>query len=576
MKLSAVVAAARRRRCVRTENHRHRTSRLPRRQQTLRTLTIVGTNDLHGALERLPLLAGYIANVRAARLADGGGVLLVDAGDLFQGTLESNLTEGADVVRAYNQMGYAAAAIGNHEFDYGPIGAAATPQSPADDPRGALKARVGEAHFPFLVSNIHDAITGKRPDWPNLQSSRLIDVAGIHVGIVGASTSQTPYTTMSANFVGLTMVPTARAIADEAKSLRARGAQVVVVTAHLGGKCNDLDQPADISSCDRNEELFAVLDELPKGLVDVFVAGHTHAAVAHQIDGIAVIESYSSGRAFGRVDLHVTDTGVTEAKIHKPELVCPVDKDQNPAPVVDCKPGPYEGNEVVPDSAVQAIVDEALARASVRRSEKLRVTLTSAITKSYATESSEGDWFADLMLAARSDVDIALTNGGGLRANIPAGELTYGRLFEAMPFDNRFTIVELRGKQVRRLVTSNLEHGGSILSWAGLTVKARCKANALDVVIKIGGKALDDEATYKLATSDFLASGADGVIGRLKLPASSIKTTDVMIRDAMADVLRRSKGTIDPEQRYGTAHSRRIDIEGGRPITCGGKSGDPD
>src|SRR5262252_10806298 len=91
-----------------------------------RTLTIIGTSDLHGSLERLPLIAGFIANVRAVRAADGGGVLLVDGGDLFQGTLESNLGEGADMVRAYNQLGYAAAAIGNHEFDYGPEGPAVT------------------------------------------------------------------------------------------------------------------------------------------------------------------------------------------------------------------------------------------------------------------------------------------------------------------------------------------------------------------------------------------------------------------------------------------------------------------
>src|SRR4051812_17627432 len=69
------------------------------------TLTIIGTNDLHGQLQRLPLLAGFVDNVRAARAADGGGVLLLDGGDMFQGTLESNLAEGADIVKAYNQMG---------------------------------------------------------------------------------------------------------------------------------------------------------------------------------------------------------------------------------------------------------------------------------------------------------------------------------------------------------------------------------------------------------------------------------------------------------------------------------------
>src|SRR5882672_11143215 len=168
-----------------------------------RTISIVGTNDLHGALDRLPLLAGFIANLRAARAADGGGVLVVDAGDLFQGTLESNLAEGADVVRAYNAMGYAASAVGNHEFDYGPEGPAVTAQSVEDDPRGALKARVREAKFPFLVANILDDKSGERIKWQNMPPSTLVEVAGTLIGIVGASTEQTPYTTMPANFVGL-------------------------------------------------------------------------------------------------------------------------------------------------------------------------------------------------------------------------------------------------------------------------------------------------------------------------------------------------------------------------------------
>ncbi len=107
------------------------------------TLTIIGTNDLHGQIARLPILAGFVANVRAARAADGGGVLLLDGGDMFQGTLESNLGEGADVVRAYNAIGYTATAIGNHEFDYGPVGPAATAKD-GEDPRGALKARASE------------------------------------------------------------------------------------------------------------------------------------------------------------------------------------------------------------------------------------------------------------------------------------------------------------------------------------------------------------------------------------------------------------------------------------------------
>ncbi|MDB4958458.1 MAG: 5-nucleotidase [Myxococcales bacterium] len=530
-----------------------------------RTLTIIGTNDLHGAMDRLPLLAGFVDNIRAARAADGGGMLLVDAGDLFQGTLESNAAEGADVVLAYNAMGYAASALGNHELDYGPVGPAVTAKTADDDPRGALKARMHEAKFPFLVSNIVDDKTGSATLWP---ASVIVQVAGIAVGIVGASTQDTPTTTMPANFVGLRMTPDAQAIAREAKALRDRGAQVIVVAAHMGSSCTDLDHPNDTSSCDRGEELFKVLDELPKGLVDVFVAGHTHAAIAHRIDGVAVIESYSSGRAFGRVDLRITDAHVTAMTIHKPQLICPLDKDRNPVALADCHPDSYEGKPVVADAAVQKIIDDALARSETRRHEKLGVVLSSTITKAYGTESAEGNLLTDLMRQARPEADIALTNGGGLRQDLPGGELTYGQLFAAMPFDNRFALVEASGKQIRRLVTKNLQRGGGIFSWSGIAAKARCKADRLEVEIKVGGKPLEDDKQYRVVTSDFLASGGDGVLG--KLPDGAIKLTDTIIREAIADVLRKTKGTIDPAKLFGPK-TKRLDYEGKRPVECGGK-----
>ena len=532
-----------------------------------RTLTILGTNDLHGALERLPLLAGFVSNVRAARAADGGGVLLVDAGDMFQGTLESNLGEGIDVVRAYNQMGYAAAAVGNHEFDYGPEGPAVTAQSVEDDPRGALKKRASEAKFPFVVSNILDAKSGNRITWPNMPASTLVEVAGEKIGIIGASTESTPYTTMPANFVGLKMAPAASAIAQEAKVLRDQGAQLIVVVAHIGSKCKDLDHPNDPSTCEKTEELFKLLDDLPKGMVDVIVAGHTHAGMAHRIKDMAIVESFASGRAFGRVDLRLAADGhVTAMHIYHPTDMCALDKEGNPVPVATCQPAPYEGKPVVADPEVQKIVDGALAKAGERRKEKLGVTVTTTVTRAYGNESAEGDLFCDLMLAARPDAQLALTNGGGLRADLPAGELTYGQLFEAMPFDNRFAIVELTGKHVRKLVSSNLQRGGGIFSWGGLTAKARCKDGKLDVQVAVAGKPLADTATYKLVTSDFLATGGDGVIGRLKLPDSAIHATDAIIRDAMADGLRKRKGTID------AAFKKRLDYEGDRPVSCASKS----
>ena len=107
------------------------------------------------------LLGGYLRNLRAARAADGGAVLLLDAGDTFEGGIASNISEGGLVVDAYNALGYDALAIGNHEFDYGAVDDAPADLGGAPDKRGALKAAVARARFPFLAANLIDA-AGRR------------------------------------------------------------------------------------------------------------------------------------------------------------------------------------------------------------------------------------------------------------------------------------------------------------------------------------------------------------------------------------------------------------------------------
>ena len=135
--------------------------------------------------------------------------MLLDAGDAFQGTLESNLTEGAAVVRAYNALQYDAIAIGNHDFDYGPIGAATGPRAPGDDPRGALKARAAEAHFPFLAANLIDDATGAPPRWRNFGATHMAQVGDIKIGIIGLANVGTALMTLPANFAGLRALPLA-------------------------------------------------------------------------------------------------------------------------------------------------------------------------------------------------------------------------------------------------------------------------------------------------------------------------------------------------------------------------------
>ena len=166
--------------------------------------------------------------------------MLLDGGDMFQGTLESNMNEGAAVVRAYNALGYDAVAVGNHEFDFGPAGPGIAPHAPGDDPRGALKARVAEARFPFLAANLIDEATGAPPSWPNLADTRLLDVAGVKIGIVGIANPWTASMTLPANFAGLRALPHAPPVVAAAKKLRRQGAAAVVVVTPRGRQLHAL------------------------------------------------------------------------------------------------------------------------------------------------------------------------------------------------------------------------------------------------------------------------------------------------------------------------------------------------
>ena len=294
-------------------------------------MSLVGTNDLHGHIEALPRLGGYLANLRRARARDGGGVVLVDAGDMFQGTLESNLGEGAAVVRAYNALGYAAAAIGNHEFDYGPVGPAAAPRAPGDDARGALKARAAEARFPLLAANLAETRRARRPPWPNVRPTTIVQVAGVKVGVIGMTTMATPRTTMAANFAGLTVKPLAATVIAAARQLRRAGRD----GGDRRGARRRLVQPIRTrrrpASCDHNDEIFAA-GARPVGRGSARRRRHRRRPHPRgrraRVAGIPIIESYANGRAFGRIDLDIDRARgtVVDARIFRPQMIPAPDK----------------------------------------------------------------------------------------------------------------------------------------------------------------------------------------------------------------------------------------------------------
>jgi 5'-nucleotidase len=525
-----------------------------------RRITIIGTNDLHGHLEPeqgnggVALLGGYLANLRRAH-----AVVLVDAGDLFQGTLVSNLAEGAPVVRAMNALGYHAAAIGNHEFDYGPVGPDAVARSPDQDPQGALRARAREAKFRLLGANVVDESTGRPVAWENVSPRVDVVVGGVRVAIVGGVTADTPTTTNTLNLRGLRFLPLDEPIREQAEAARRDGAEVVVVAVHAGSKCKSWDNPNDPSSCDARGEVFRLAQHLPPGLVDVIVAGHTHAVVAHRIGGVAVVESMARGQAFGRVDLTISSAThrVVESRIFPPQSLT--------------AGASYEGAPVVPDPVVARTFADDVSRAAALRARSLGVTAADPIWRSYDVESPLGNLVADLLRQAAPRADFALQNGGGLRAGLPTGPLHYDALYEALPFDNRLAVVTMRGSTLRQLLEDNYGGGGNgFLSVSGLSARAHCRPQggvALELRLAKSGAPLQENHSYRVAVADFLALGGDSFGVALRAPGTKVEILwdRPVVRDAVAALLEGRAGTLRAADLANPARPRVV-LPGERPV----------
>ena len=523
-------------------------------------LSVIATNDVHGELlptdgnYGLALLGGYVDNLRIARDQDGGGVLLIDAGDMWQGTMESNVTEGAAVVAAYNAAGYDAVAVGNHEFDFGPLGEKATPLDDDDDPQGALKVRATEADFPFLAANLVDVNTGRPVAWENVQPSAMLEVAGVKVGVIGLMTERALATTIASNTAGLRVSPLALAITREADALRRDGAELIIVTAHAGSTCTNFDDPLDLSSCNLAGEIMQVALALPHGHVDLIIGGHVHEGIAHEVNGIAITSSFSSTRAFGRVDftLNRADHTLLSRQIHAPQAICgfvdnvtgrctPADDADGPASVAS-----YSGRPVTPNAAIVAIAEEASTAANAVKFASLGVHLETPITREGRQNSAIGHMFTDILHEALGG-DLVLHNVvGGIRGDLPQGSLIYGDVYEMYPFDNMVVQLDLNGAELRSVLARQFAIGRHV-GLTGIRVFASCGEDGIAVqMLRPDDTEIQDEDFVAVMTTDFLAMGGDDVLTAI-MPEEGFQSTVVapLAREVIADWLRERGGNLD-------------------------------
>jgi 2',3'-cyclic-nucleotide 2'-phosphodiesterase (5'-nucleotidase family) len=463
-------------------------------------LRIVATNDFHGALEPRPDASGvrrggaaFVATAldRAEReCAPDCVTVLLDAGDLFQGTPASNLSYGRPVVEYYNKMGYAASALGNHEFDWGV---------------DTLRARMRQAKFDILGANVRYT-DGTDVKW--IPNDTIVRRGNTRIGIIGISTVLTPTTTRPANVVGLRFDDPAPIVDSIAPALRKRGANFVVVVAHAGAFCGT----GGAATC--NGEIIDFARKL-KSKVDVVVSGHTHSLVNTVVNGIPIVQARSSGRAIDILDIPLASNGALATRHEVRELA------------VDTIP---------PMPAIDSIVERAVARVAplvTRHIATIPVTLARQ-----GPQYPLGNLVADAQRWAGKG-DVAIMNNGGIRTELRAGDVTYGALFELQPFGNTLYSLTMTGAQLRGLLEAMLGKANVDDHVSGMSVRydpAKPKGSRVVSVTMADGTALSDSRSYNVIMNDFLATGGEGYNAGGR--ATSSKPLNIVDLDALIDYLR--------------------------------------
>jgi len=461
-------------------------------------LRVLAINDFHGALEARawPWSNGKLVGGAAAlkpwldslARACGCTIVRLDGGDEMQGTLLSNFSFGLPAIAAMNAFGIDGAAIGNHEFDWSV---------------DTLRARMAGAKYRFLAANITDSSSAARPEWA--EPWTLIQRGRLKVAVIGLALRATPTNTASWNVRGLVFGEGAAAVRRVLPRARA-AADFVIVLAHEGAFCDVVtgQDPVPAPAC--HGEIVDIARGLDSGSVDLIVSGHTHSLVNTVVNGIPIVQARSSGAGIAVVDfVRVRGTGgEVRAHIETPYA----DQVQPDAALADTL-RPYQ-------RAIEAVTSRSVAHSKI---ELRRV----------GEEYGLGRLIADAQRNV-AKADVAIVNNGGIRADLPAGTVTYGDLYAVQPFQNRLVRLFARGEVLQQALEHAVAGDRADAHVSGLEVWYDPRERVGHRVTKVrltNGQGLDNGRTYTVAVSDFLAAGGSGYTMLRGLPAADVGLVDL-------------------------------------------------
>ena len=453
------------------------------------SLTILHTNDFHSRFEPIskydgPCAAedntagecfgGWARLVTAIEEAQerNDNTILVDGGDQFQGSLFYTYYKGALAAEMMNSLGYDGMTVGNHEFDDGPE---------------VLKGFAETINFPILMSNADISAEPLLTDV--IQKSVVIEKDGEQIGMIGLTPQDTDE--LASPGPNITFTDPSEAVQGEVDKLTEAGVTKIIVLSH---------------SSYRVDQMVA---ENTTG-VDVIVGGHSNTLLG-DMDGAegsyptmvgdtAIVQAYAYGKYLGELNVTFDDAGVVTSATGAPVLIdASVSEDQTVTARVAKAAEPLNEirNKVVAETATEIV--------GVREDCRAR-------------ECAMGTLIADAMLTRVADqgIQVAIQNGGGIRASIDAGEVTMGEVLTVLPFQNTLSTFEVTGEVLLAALengVSQIEEGaGRFPQVAGMsfTVDASQPAGSRVLDVTVGDAPLDPAAKYGVVSNNYVRNGGDG------------------------------------------------------------------
>ncbi|MED4224609.1 bifunctional metallophosphatase/5'-nucleotidase [Neobacillus cucumis] len=459
-------------------------------------LTIMHTNDTHAHLDNIARRITTIKQVRE----DNSNSLLLDAGDVFTGTLYFNEYEGLADLEFMNLIGYDAMTFGNHEFDKG---------------TATLANFIKGAKFPFVSANVNfqqDANVKnyfnnrieKHPKDGQIYNGIIKEVNGEKIGIFGLTTAETKDISSPGPDVEFeNYLEEAKQVVKEFKK---KGVNKIIALTHIGyndgGGDNDLTLAKDVEG------------------IDVIVGGHSHDKLDQPVivnageEPTVIVQANEYSKYLGTLDVEFDKKGKVVSSSGKL-----IDLDQK-----------VNNAYVIPDDPESAQILETKYKPSVVEMQqtvvgKTTVDLIGGNPPARTGETNLGDLFTDGMLAKAKTINpdtvIAFQNGGGIRTSVSAGDITLAKVFEIMPFGNTLGIMKLTGAEIKEALEFSVKDApsafGGFLQVSGLKFTFDSRKPAGQRVQSIDVKedgvhytALEPNKTYVVATNTFTAKGGDG------------------------------------------------------------------